>query len=191
MKLHLGCGEKHIDGYINIDARELPGVDQVDDVKTLSGQSVNSADVIYASHILEHIQRREYTSVLNRWFEILKPGGILRIAVPDIEKVFEHYSQYKDLRLVRGLLWGGQTYGFNYHYCGWDFKTLKEDLEATGFKSIKRYDWQNTEHSHIDDFSACHLPHDAEAIKNRDFTDKHILMSLNVEAVKPDLNLSE
>ena len=96
MKLHLGCGSKHIDGFINIDARELPGVDEVDDVKLLTKFSKDSIDLIYASHILEHITRLEYTNVLSRWYELLKTGGVLRIAVPDIEKVFEHYSKNKD-----------------------------------------------------------------------------------------------
>jgi len=101
---------------------------------------------------------------------------VLRIAVPDIEQAVKHYQDNKDLRLLRGFLWGGQTSGFNYHYCGWDFETLKEDLESVGFTDIKRYDWRNTDHSHIDDFSQCYLPHmDKENGK---------LMSLNIEAKK-------
>jgi len=51
-----------------------------------------------------------------------------------------------------------------------------DDLETIGFKNVKRYDWHETEHSHIDDFSQCYLPHmDKENGK---------LMSLNVEATK-------
>ncbi len=176
MKLHLGCGSKHIDGFINIDARALPEVDEVDDVKTLQKFDINTVDLIYASHILEHITRLEYTNVLSRWYDLLKEGGVLRIAVPDIEKVFEHYSLNKDLRTLRGFLWGGQSYGFNYHYCGWDFKTLSEDLISVGFKDIKIYDWRKTEHSHIDDFSQCYLPHMDK--------DNGMLMSLNIEAKK-------
>jgi len=176
MKLHLGCGNKHIDGFINIDARKLPKVDIVDDVKNLSKFSENSVDLIYACHILEHITRIEYTNVLTRWFKILKEGGVLRIAVPDIEKVFKHYQQYNDLRILRGFLWGGQSHGFNYHYCGWDFKTLSEDLISVGFKNIRIYNWENTEHCHIDDFSQCYLPHMDK--KNG------MLMSLNIEAEK-------
>ena len=176
MKLHLGCGSKHIDGFINIDARELESVDVVDDVRVLDKFNKKSVSLIYASHILEHITRLEYTNVLSRWYELLEDGGVLRIAVPDIEKVFEHYSKYKDLRTLRGFLWGGQSYGFNYHYCGWDFKTLEEDLISVGFKDIKLYDWRKTEHSHIDDFSQCYLPHMDK--------DNGMLMSLNIEAKK-------
>lgn len=176
MKLHLGCGRRHIEGFLNIDARELDGVDIVDDVKTLNRFKSNTVELIYASHILEHIKRLEYLDVLRRWYDILEDGGILRMAIPDMEKVFEHYSKNKDLLILRGFLWGGQTYEFNYHYCGWDFKTISEDLKLVGFSIIRRYDWKDTEHSHIDDFSQCYLPH----------MDKEngILMSLNIEAIK-------
>ena len=175
-KLHLGCGNKYINGFINIDARDLPTVDIVEDVKNLESFEKNSIDLIYASHILEHITRIEYTGVLTRWYDLLKSDGTLRIAVPDIGKVFEHYHINGDLRLLRGFLWGGQSHGFNYHYCGWDFKTLEEDLLKIGFKDVKRYDWRETEHSDIDDFSQCYLPH----------MDKEngMLMSLNIEAKK-------
>jgi predicted SAM-dependent methyltransferase len=175
-RLHLGCGPKHINDFTNIDARSLPGVDLVDDIQTLGIFKENEIDLIYVSHVLEHIGRREYMTVLQRWYDILKEGGTLRIAVPDFEKVVEHYNEYKNLEVLRGFLYGGQTYPQNYHYCAWDFKTLANDLETIGFKDVKPYDWRATEHSHIDDFSQCYLPHmDKENGK---------LMSLNVEATK-------
>ena len=179
LKLHLGCGNKRIsgEGWINIDARKLPEVDEVDDVRELAKYKANSVDLIYASHILEHISRREYTKVLSRWYEILKPNGVLRIAVPDIDAVIEHYIKNKDLRLLRGFIWGGQTYGENVHYCGWNKRTLTEDLYNIGFLDIKLYDWRKTEHSGIDDFSQSYLPHMDK--------DNGVLMSLNMQATKP------
>ncbi len=178
MKLHLGCGDKHIDNYINVDARALPGVDVVDDVSTLVSFKENAATLIYVSHVLEHFGRNEYIKSLQRWYDLLQPGGILRIAVPDFGQIVNHYNQYHDLRVLRGLLYGGQTYPQNYHYCTWDFETLTSDLEQVGFKrdNIARYDWRYTDHADIDDFSQCYLPH----------MDKEngMLMSLNVEAKK-------
>ena len=176
LKLHLGCGNKHILGFINIDARPLDGVDVVSDIKTLPDYSNDSISLIYASHVLEHVGRNEYMAVLTRWHQILQPSGTLRIAVPDVEQVFNHYQKFGDLKLLRGLLWGGQTYPQNYHYMGWDFATLSDDLKHVGFRDICRYDWQKTEHANIDDFSQCYLPH----------MDKEhgMLMSLNIEATK-------
>jgi len=176
MKLHLGCASKIINEFVNVDIREMEGVDVVDNIITLEKFQNETASLIYVSHVLEHTGRFEYMNVLKKWYEILKKGGILRIAVPDFEQVVNHYNKNRDLSLLRGFLWGGQTYEQNYHYMGWDFDSLKTDLEKVGFKNIKRYDWRNTEHSYIDDFSQCYLPH----------MDKEngMLMSLNIEAIK-------
>lgn len=176
MKLHLGSGSRHINGYLNIDIRQLDGVDIVDDIKTLKSYKPYSIEVIYASHVLEHIGRYEYMNVLARWYEILEPNGILRISVPDFEKLFLYYEKFKDLKKILGFIYGGQNYEYNYHYCGWDFNSLHDDLIKVGFSKIYRYDWRTIEHSDIDDYSQCYLPHLDK--------DNGMLMSLNVEAIK-------
>jgi predicted SAM-dependent methyltransferase len=176
IKLHLGCGDKKIEGFINVDIRHLPTVDVVDDIALLNKFENNSVNLIYVSHVLEHFGRREYMSVLNRWYDLLKQGGILRIAIPDFEKIVEHYNQYKNLEVLRGFLYGGQNYKENYHYCIWDFETIKNDLNSIGFSQVSLYDWRLTEHADIDDYSQSYLPHmDKENGK---------LMSLNIEAKK-------
>lgn len=176
MKLHLGCGEKHIEGYVNIDSRKLESVDLVEDISKLQSIKNNTVDLIYASHVLEHFGRHKYMEVLERWYEVLKPGGVIRISVPDFNSVCEHYLENKNLSLLKGFLYGGQNYPENYHYCAWDFKSLSDDLSSIGFKNIEKYDWRETDHSHIDDYSQCYLPHmDKENGK---------LMSLNVTGIK-------
>jgi predicted SAM-dependent methyltransferase len=175
IKLHLGCGTKHINGYTNIDVRYLPGVDEVNNIKFLRNYKKDSVDVIYACHVLEHFSRWEYKIVLSRWFEILKPGGILRLAIPNFSSICSHYVKTGDLNSIMGLLYGGQDYDENYHYVTFDYNSLNNDLTQIGFNNIKEYDHKNTEHAHIDDFSKAYLPH----------LDKNgILMSLNIEAIK-------
>lgn len=176
IKLHLGCGNKKIEGFVNVDVRYQPNVDIVDNVKFLRSFKNGSVDLIYASHVLEHFSRWDYKFVLQRWYEILKDGGTLRIAVPDFEQICSYYLKNKNLRDVSGLLYGGQDYDENYHHWCWDFDSLKNDLEKIGFKNIIRYDWESTEHSHIDDYSQSYLPHMDK--------DNGMLMSLNVEANK-------
>ena len=176
MKLHIGCGDKILNGFTNVDIRPNEGVDVVTDIKDLSCFKNDNVSLIYCSHVLEHFPRHEYKNVLKNWFDVLSKGGVLRLAVPNIEAVIDHYHQFNDLEILRGFLWGGQTYPQNYHYCGWDFKTLEKDLLSVGFDKVLKYDWRDTEHSNIDDFSQCYLPHlDKENGK---------LMSLNVEAFK-------
>jgi hypothetical protein len=176
MKLHLGCGEKILEGYINVDIRESLRCDVIDDIKELKKFDVDSAEEIYACHVLEHFSRNEYKFVLTRWYDVLKNGGVLKISVPNIEEVINQYNKGIKLKTLMGLIYGGQTYKENYHYVGFDFKTLKEDLENIGFKTISIWDWKNTEHSHIDDYSQCYLPHMDKV--------NGTLMSLNIIAIK-------
>lgn len=177
MKLHLGCGDKHLDGFVNIDIRFLAGVDKIDNIRFLRRYSTNSIEEIYACHVLEHFSRWEYESVLRRWFDILLPGGLVKIAVPDFESIVKQYSRGTQLKDLMGLLYGGQDYEENFHYVVWDFDTLNKDLAKIGFEKIERYDWRDTSHHKVDDFSQCYLPH-----MNKD---SGTLMSLNVKAYKP------
>ena len=175
LKLHLGCGTKHLKDYINIDIRYLPGVDEVNNIQFLRNYKENSVDEIYACHVLEHFGRWEYKSVLERWFKILKPGGILRLAVPNFEAICQYYIKTSDLKDLMGLLYGGQDYEENYHYVTFDKNYLSKDLISIGFKDIAPYDSTAAPFSTIDDFSKAFLPHkDA----------KGILMSLNIIASK-------
>jgi len=176
LKLHIGCGTKKINGYVNIDCRYLPTVDEIQNAELLRSYKQNTVDVLYASHVLEHFGRWKYKHVLQRWFEVIKPGGILRLAVPDFSKICEHYSHNKELGILMGLLYGGQDYQENFHYVTFDYVSLSNTLKEIGFREVRVWDWRNTEHSDVDDFSQCYLPH----------MDKQngMLMSLNVEGVK-------
>ena len=176
MKLHLGCGGIHIDGYVNIDVRYQPGVDEIDNIKFLRRYASNSVETIYACAVLEHFTRWEYKDVLRRWYDLLMPGGILRISVPGFEELISHYAEHHDLRALIGMFYGGQDYEQNFHHHIWDFKIMQEDLLEVGFQKVHKYDWRETDHSNIDDFSQSYLPHmDKENGR---------LMHLNVEAIK-------
>lgn len=176
IKLHLGCFDRKIHGFVNIDIRKDVCPDIVDDVFKLTSFKEDSVDLIYACHVLEHADYKQSMDALARWHKILKPGGVLRLAVPDMEAHFAHYYYHRDLRLLHSTFWGSQKHPFDYHKNGWDFKKLKEDLTSSDFYDIIRYDWRKTEHFHVDDYSQTYYPHmDKENGK---------LMSLNVEAKK-------
>jgi predicted SAM-dependent methyltransferase len=186
LKLHLGCGKVHIPGFVNIDQYDNDSVNVVDDVKKLSKFQSNSVDLIYAAHVLEHFTRWEYKDVLRRWKELLKPIGILRIAVPDFEVISKYYIKTKDINTIKGTLYGHQDYAGNYHHWCWDFDSLKFDLEEIGFKNVKRYNFKKTEHANIKDWSWDHLPrHDENGdILPDELWTTGTLVSLNVECNK-------
>lgn len=176
MKLHLGCGKRYIPGYVHIDAIDYPHIDHIATIDNLSFLPDNSIEVIYNCHVLEHFKRKEVDHVLKEWHRILKPGGLLRIAVPDFEKICEIYQLYKSLDMVIGALFGRGDYLYNIHYNVFDMDNLKKSLEMAGFENVGRYDWRETEHSLVDDYSQAYIPH----------MDKEngILISLNVQCNK-------
>jgi len=184
VKLHLGCFQKKIHGYVNVDIREDVDPDVVDDITTLGKFKNNSADVIYACHVLEHTTRDDSKKVMKRWFEVLKPGGLLRVSVPDMEAVFEYYMVHKDLDLMGAFLYGSQRHEFDFHYMGWDEATLTRDLKKIGFKNMGRYDWRETDHFFIDDFSQAYLPKISYDTRRIEGNIEGKLMSLNMEAIK-------
>jgi len=176
LKLNLGCGNKKIYGFINIDISPHVNPDILDNIIYLNKFKTQSSDLIFASHVIEHFNYNETKQALYRWYEILKDGGILRLALPDLEKVCAHFLLHHNLKEIRTFLWGGQHNAYDYHKNGWDFQSLKLLLETIGFRNIHRYNWKETEHSYIDDYSQAYLPHMDKV--------NGILMSLNVEAVK-------
>ena len=177
MKLHLGCGKRYIPGYVHIDAVDYPHIDHVASIDNLSFISDLSIEVIYNCHVLEHFKRKEVERVLHEWFRVLKPGGVLRISVPDFAKLSEVYQRYGKLDMVIGALFGRGDYLYNIHYNVFDFDSLSEALKKAGFNNMQRYDWRKTEHAEMDDYSQAYIPH----------MDKEngTLISLNVECTKP------
>ena len=74
------------------------------------------------------------------------------------------------------LIYGGQKYDFDFHYHGWSEETLTDALLKVGFREVKLYDWRQTEHFYVDDYSQAYLPH-MDKVSGK-------LMSLNMEAIK-------
>lgn len=174
-KLHLGCGKVYIPGWTNLDIFSNAKADIYADVTALPFD-LESYDLIYASHILEHVHRHMVVATLSHWRSLLKTGGVLRLAVPNFQAVCEYYQKTGDLKSVMGLLYGGQNYHLNHHTVTFDETHLSKDLRLAGFGETRFWDWKKTEHADHDDYSQCYLPH----------MDKEngMLMSLNLEAVK-------
>ena len=103
IKLHLGCGYRKIHGYLNVDALASLKPDVVADVFRLRDFKAGSVELIYACHVLEHAQRHTYRTVLARWFTLLRHGGTLRIATPDLRAAMTYYLSNGDLRDIIGL----------------------------------------------------------------------------------------
>ena len=178
-KIHLGCGVKHLEGWFHVDALDYPHVDHIGRVEDLSFIPDNSAQLIYACHVLEHFGRKTYMDTLSEWHRVLAPGGILRLAVPNFRVAAELYLSGKlprGIEDVRGLVTGGQRDQYDFHGMIYDEPSLSSDLKSVGFSETRLWDWRMTEHAHMDDYSQAYIPH----------MDKEngTLVSLNLEAVK-------
>ncbi len=182
LALHLGCGKRYIPGFVHIDLADFPHIDHKHDIRTLPMFEESSADLAYASHVLEYFDRFEAKEVLSEWRRVLKPGGTIRLAVPDFEALTKVYQQYTNLDLILGPLYGRivietpQRKIVTYHKTVYDFVSLKSLLEETGFTNVHRYDWRQTIHKDHDDFSQAYIPH-----MNKE---QGLLISLNIEATR-------
>lgn len=179
MKLHIGCGKKVLPGFIHVDVEKHEHVDAQCDIRKLDTCfEPGTVDEIYACHVIEHVSRHEILALFASLHKLLKPGGILRMAVPDIEQAIALYCRGMPLYPnLYGLLWGGQRTQYDYHTVGFDFATLSKMLESVGFSDILRYEWRDFLPDGFDDYSRSYMPH-------MDF-DNGTLVSLNVTAMKP------
>jgi len=89
--LNLGCGTRHHPDWINIDiASRGPGIIQHDLSQGIPLPD-SSCDVVYHAAVLEHMHRSGAEAFMAECFRVTKPGGIVRIAVPDLEKICQLY----------------------------------------------------------------------------------------------------
>lgn len=134
-KVNLGCGEHNFPGYEPVDIR-VNGKD----VRTLDYPD-NSQDEVYASHVLEHLPATEVPAALAEWVRVLKPGGTLRIAVPDVQKVGAELAKGgqddAQLMYLMAVLYGSQNYDTNFHKWGYTEQMLRRAMNLAGLGSVR------------------------------------------------------
>lgn len=94
VRLHIGCGNRLFDGYINIDGEYLQGTAGVviHDITKPFSLADNSVDEILSVHVIEHIMRDKVQEMLKEWLRILKPGGFVAVEWPDFLKMCQEVS---------------------------------------------------------------------------------------------------
>jgi len=91
--LNLGCGKRFHKDWINIDIQSQSEYVIAHDLKKGIPYNDNEFDMVYHSHVLEHIPKNEAYNFLQECVRVLKPGGVLRIAIPDLEKITRKYLE--------------------------------------------------------------------------------------------------
>lgn len=145
--LHLGSSSTRLPGWVNIDA--FPGGDLVLDLRRGLPFLDNSAQFIFHEHFLEHLDYYlEVPEFLAECHRVLKPGGTMRIVVPDVEtfvaayqqRAMDWFQQVEPERNFRSAC-EGLALTFQYegqHHSAWDYETLERNLKQGGFNRVER-----------------------------------------------------
>jgi len=90
--LHLGCGDKKFQGFVNIDL-DSPGADMHLDLTKPLPWEQGTVTGIYSEHFFEHVAQNQGIRLLHECRRVLKPGGLVRIAMPDLESIITDYVE--------------------------------------------------------------------------------------------------
>ncbi len=93
--LHLGCGSKHFDGYVNVGLWITDATDIICDITHLPWPD-NSVYVIENYHVFEHISHTKTRQTLAEWYRVLEPNGVLILECPHFVEASPQSSQSLD-----------------------------------------------------------------------------------------------
>jgi predicted SAM-dependent methyltransferase len=188
--LNLGSGPLVVPGCINIDFFGVPGIDYGADLRRPLKIADCTVDGIFSEHTIEHLTYAEAGRLLRECHRIMKPGGVIRIVLPDLALFIHRYSDRDEawFRRWEGLMFTEspdrerakrristplqaisfvtQEYG---HVSAWDFPTLRFYLEDSGFRQVTQAGFMQ---------GRC-----PELLVDQDAADRRFV-SLYVEAVK-------
>lgn len=105
-RLHVGCGSVKLKGWVNADID--PRAQLIINIKHRLPFPGNFLDRIYSEHVLEHVSADDGVTFLREAYRTLKPGGVIRIAMPDLDDLIEGYSN--DWKRFDWLQWPGHEF---------------------------------------------------------------------------------
>ncbi len=144
VKLHLGCGQNYLDGYVNVD---LPTEGQTimeakadiyQDIRELA-YAPGEVDEVRNHHLLEHFSRQEALKLILQWSRWLKTGGRLVIETPDFETAFAKFTDAPietKFKIARHIF-GSQENDWAFHKDWWGKEKFTFVLEKLGFKIVE------------------------------------------------------
>ena len=166
LRLHLGCGERYLEGYKHIDYSSYTHIDHQRPIYPLPFIKDASVDEIYCSHALEYFDYIEGLKVLKEWKRCLRKDGILRLSVPDFDQLIKVYDQKKnDIDSIIGPIfgrWEVEENKFIYHRTVYTKEKLIQTLSQAGFSEMSEWDpleFHGCRSDSFDDYSKAYFPH--------------------------------
>jgi len=142
MKLHLGCGTKKLEGWINIDSVAACHPDVVHDISQSLPYDDLTIDEVLAEDLLEHFDKYARFVVFYEWVRVLKIGGTVTLQVPDFKRILRKYFKFGYDNFVDFLfgenMWESEFYigHFGNHKWGYSKDTLSAFVKLFGVEMI-------------------------------------------------------
>ena len=145
IKLHFGSGPRILPGWVNIDGWFFPGIDLAADLRQRLPFANATCELIFTEHVFEHIDTEFRLAVLHEFFRVLRPGGTLRIVVPDCEQFVQAYTRrdmawFETVLGVSASAAEGLNKVFTMHTHRFidDWESLSATLRGVGFSAVER-----------------------------------------------------
>ena len=142
MRLHLGCGAKKLEGWINIDSVAALQPDLVHDISQPLPYDDLAVDEVLAEDLLEHFDKYLRFVVFYEWVRVLKIGGKITLQVPDFKKILRKYFKFGYDNFVDFIfgenMWESKTYigHFGNHKWGYSKETFLVFVQMFGIKTV-------------------------------------------------------
>lgn len=149
MKLNIACGPVYLDGWINSDLRpsDMPNdevskswkLDEVWDMTKRLPLEDNSVDFILAWHCLEHASLGDSGEMVRDWHRVLRPGGMVACAVPDVIKVAKRWEIGEFDDFIGAVNIAGPYNGYDGDFHRWAYcqRSLENKFREAGFPDVR------------------------------------------------------
>jgi SAM-dependent methyltransferase len=102
-----------------------------------------SVDVVYSSHFLEHLFRQDALCLLREAWRVLRPGGVIRVAVPDLAYALALYQTGQKEKMLQDYFFVEDlASSLARHKYMYDFELLDAALRTAGFREVRRCAFQ-------------------------------------------------
>ncbi len=157
VRLHLGCGPNKLPGWVNIDMEEKYEPDLLHDLSQGLPRADASVDLIFSEHFFEHLTLADGVALMAECHRVLRPRGVLRIAMPDLTTIVRAYlgdwrdqawlAAYPQIRTAAQMLnTGMRAWDHRYLY---DLEDLTLRLTDLGFTDVRPVEWGRSDHPEL------------------------------------------